>query len=50
MFIFGPLLAVAIVAYFTPSPPPKKYRAAEDPVCLQLLEQRKQLQGQCASP
>jgi len=45
MFIFGPLLAVAVVAYFTASPQPTKNRAAEDPVCLRLLDQRKQVQA-----
>jgi hypothetical protein len=46
LFVLGPLLAVVVVAYFTASPPPKKYRAAEDPVCLRLLDQRKQVQAQ----
>ena len=46
MFIFGPLLAVAVVAYFTASPPPRKYRVAADPVCLGLLDKRKQVRAQ----
>jgi len=46
LFVLGPLFAVVFVAYFTVSPSPKRYRAAADPVCLQLLEQRKQVQTQ----
>jgi len=32
LFVLGPLLAVAVVGYFTASPSPMKYRAAADPV------------------
>ena len=46
MFVLGPLLAVAVVGYFTASPSPMRYRAAQDPVCLQLLDQRKQVRAQ----
>ena len=46
MFVLGPLLAVAVVGYFTASPSPMRYRAAQDPVCLQLLDQRKQIRAQ----
>ena len=45
LFIFGPLLAVAVVANCTASPLSKKYRAADDPLCLELLDKRKQVQA-----
>jgi len=46
ILVFGPVLAVAVVAHFTASPSPMRYRAVEDPVCLQLLDQRKQIRAE----
>jgi hypothetical protein len=43
ILLFGTLLAVAIVAHFTASSSPMRHRAADDPVCVQLLDRRKQI-------
>ena len=40
--VLSAVFAVAIVAHLTASPKPR-YRAAEDPVCQELLGRRKQL-------
>jgi hypothetical protein len=40
LFVLGPLLAVVVVAYFTASPSPMRYRASQDPLCQQLLFRR----------